>query len=83
MKFKPNFIFNIKFFFIYIFRRNVFLFEPFNLGNYFNEYRSYFKEVFRVFYTPERHFDSVFTSDYIQEAAICQCEYMLKILIFL
>ncbi|KAM7349309.1 ovarian tumor isoform 2-T2 [Cochliomyia hominivorax] len=56
----------------YMFERNVFLFQPFNLGNYFNEYRSNFVEVFRVFYTPERHFDSVFTSDYIQEAAICQ-----------
>ncbi|KNC26490.1 Protein ovarian tumor locus [Lucilia cuprina] len=56
----------------YMFERNVFLFQPFNLGNYFSEYRSNFVEVFRVFYTPERHFDSVFTSDYIQEAAICQ-----------
>uniref|UniRef100_A0A1I8M9Y6 Uncharacterized protein n=1 Tax=Musca domestica TaxID=7370 RepID=A0A1I8M9Y6_MUSDO len=56
----------------YLFERNVILFEPFDLGKYFNEHRSYFKEVFRVFYTPERHFDSVFTSEYIQEAAICQ-----------
>lgn len=64
------------------FRRNVILFEPFDLGNYFNEHRSYFKEVFRVFYTPERHFDSVFTSEYIQEAAICQCKSkMIRILI--
>ncbi|XP_075159122.1 ovarian tumor isoform X2 [Haematobia irritans] len=55
-----------------LFERNVILFEPFDLGKYFNEHRSYFKEVFRVFYTPERHFDSVFTSEYIQEAAICQ-----------
>lgn len=50
------------------------MFEPFNLGNYFNNYRSYFKEDFRVFYTPERHFDSVFTAEYIEEAAICQCK---------
>ncbi|XP_013108445.2 uncharacterized protein LOC106087820 isoform X1 [Stomoxys calcitrans] len=55
-----------------LFARNVILFEPFDLGKYFTDHRSYFKDVFRVFYTPERHFDSVFTSEYIQEAAICQ-----------
>ncbi|XP_067639850.1 protein ovarian tumor locus isoform X2 [Eurosta solidaginis] len=55
----------------YMFQRNVLLFEPFNLGNFFST-RSYFNDVFRVFYTPERHFDSVFTCDYIKDAAICQ-----------
>ncbi|XP_011179954.1 uncharacterized protein LOC105210596 isoform X3 [Zeugodacus cucurbitae] len=55
----------------YMFQRNVLLFEPFNLGNYYSS-RSCFNNVFRVFYTPERHFDSVFTCDYIKDAAICQ-----------
>uniref|UniRef100_A0A1A9V0H8 OTU domain-containing protein n=1 Tax=Glossina austeni TaxID=7395 RepID=A0A1A9V0H8_GLOAU len=55
-----------------LFQRNIILFEPFNLGNHFNEYRVYYDAVFRVFYTPERHFDSVFTAEYIREAAICQ-----------
>nr|XP_036228512.1 uncharacterized protein LOC106624858 isoform X2 [Bactrocera oleae] len=55
----------------YMFQRNVLLFEPFNLGNFYSS-RSYFNDVFRVFYTPERHFDSVFTCDYIKDAAICQ-----------
>ncbi|XP_004527432.1 protein ovarian tumor locus isoform X2 [Ceratitis capitata] len=55
----------------YMFQRNVLLFEPFNLGNFYST-RSYFNDVFRVFYTPERHFDSVFTCDYIKDAAICQ-----------
>ncbi|XP_054728339.1 uncharacterized protein LOC129237548 isoform X2 [Anastrepha obliqua] len=55
----------------YMFQRNVLLFEPFNLGNFYST-RSYFNDLFRVFYTPERHFDSVFTCDYIKDAAICQ-----------
>lgn len=57
---------------VFFFRRNVLLFQPFDLGNHFNN-RNCFNEVFRVFYTPERHFDSVFTCDYIKDAAICQC----------
>lgn len=55
----------------FVFQRNIILFQPFDLGNYFgNNHQS--MEVFRVFYTPERHFDSVFTCDYIKDAAICQ-----------
>lgn len=55
----------------FVFKRNVLLFEPYTLGSHFS-YRSEFTDVFRVFYTPERHFDSVFTSDYIKDVAICQ-----------
>ncbi|XP_055844906.1 protein ovarian tumor locus isoform X2 [Episyrphus balteatus] len=55
----------------FVFKRNVLLFEPYTLGSNFS-YRPDFSDVFRVFYTPERHFDSVFTSDYIKDVAICQ-----------
>ncbi|XP_055909119.1 protein ovarian tumor locus isoform X2 [Eupeodes corollae] len=55
----------------FVFKRNVLLFEPYTLGSHFS-YRPEFTDVFRVFYTPERHFDSVFTLDYIKDVAICQ-----------
>uniref|UniRef100_A0A1A9W929 OTU domain-containing protein n=1 Tax=Glossina brevipalpis TaxID=37001 RepID=A0A1A9W929_9MUSC len=56
----------------HLFQRNILLFEPFNLGNELNEYCLCYDGMLRVFCTPEKHFDSIFTADYIREAAICQ-----------
>lgn len=72
----------IHFYYIY-FRRNILLFEPYDLGNYFDDFKPYYSEVFRVFYTPEKHFDSVFTSEYIEDAAICQCKFISLLSIIL
>lgn len=55
----------------FVYKRNVLLFEPYTLGSHLI-YRPEYTDVFRLFYTPERHFDSVFTSDYIKDVAICQ-----------
>lgn len=57
------------------FSRNVILFEPYNLGTTVT-YSEHYQDIFRVFYTNEYHFDSVYTLDYIEFAAICQCKYI-------
>ncbi|KAH8387401.1 hypothetical protein KR093_006900, partial [Drosophila rubida] len=54
-----------------MYRRNVILFEPFNMGTKVT-YNERYQENFLVFYTNEFHFDSVYTEDYIEMAAICQ-----------
>ncbi|EDW65918.2 deubiquitinase otu isoform X1 [Drosophila virilis] len=54
-----------------MYRRNVILFEPFNLGTAVT-YNERYQDNFRVFYTNEFHFDSVYTLDYIETAAISQ-----------
>ncbi|XP_017147613.1 protein ovarian tumor locus isoform X2 [Drosophila miranda] len=54
-----------------IYRRNVILYEPFNMGAgvIFNRH---FVNYFRVFYTKENHFDSVFELEDMKLAAVCQ-----------
>ncbi|BFG01225.1 protein ovarian tumor locus [Drosophila madeirensis] len=54
-----------------IYRRNVILYEPFNLGAGVT-FNHRFVENFRVFYTNENHFDSVFERGYMASAAVCQ-----------
>ncbi|KAH8416409.1 hypothetical protein KR222_002809, partial [Zaprionus bogoriensis] len=54
-----------------MYRRNVILFEPYNLGTTVT-YSERYQDNFRVFYTNEYHFDSVYTLEYIELAAICQ-----------
>ncbi|XP_017871629.1 PREDICTED: protein ovarian tumor locus isoform X1 [Drosophila arizonae] len=54
-----------------MYRRNVILFEPFNLGTAVT-YNDRYVDNFRVFYTNEFHFDSVYQLDYIETAAISQ-----------
>ncbi|XP_034670701.1 protein ovarian tumor locus isoform X2 [Drosophila subobscura] len=54
-----------------IYRRNVILYEPFNLGAGVT-FNHRFVENFRVFYTNENHFDSVFEREYMASAAVCQ-----------
>lgn len=57
----------------YRFKRNVFLFEACNSGTWY-VCEEEFKDTFLVFYTPPRHFDSVFTKSHIETVAFCQCE---------
>ncbi|XP_043063501.1 protein ovarian tumor locus isoform X2 [Drosophila ficusphila] len=54
-----------------LYRRNVILYEPYNMGTsvIFNRH---YPENFRVFFNNENHFDSVYKVGYIENAAICQ-----------
>ncbi|EDW51331.1 GM21279 [Drosophila sechellia] len=54
-----------------LYRRNVILYEPFNMGTSVIFNRRY-AENFRVFFNNENHFDSVYDVEYIERAAICQ-----------
>ncbi|XP_062141643.1 protein ovarian tumor locus isoform X1 [Drosophila sulfurigaster albostrigata] len=54
-----------------MYRRNVILFEPFNMGTKVT-YNEHYHHDFLVFYTNEFHFDSVYTEENLQMAAICQ-----------
>ncbi|XP_034135727.1 protein ovarian tumor locus isoform X2 [Drosophila guanche] len=54
-----------------IYRRNVILYEPFNLGAGVT-FNHRFVDNFRVFYTNENHFDSVFERECMASAAVCQ-----------
>ncbi|XP_041563048.1 protein ovarian tumor locus isoform X1 [Drosophila elegans] len=54
-----------------LYRRNVILYEPYNMGTSVIFNRRY-PENFRVFFNNENHFDSVFEVNYIETAAICQ-----------
>lgn len=53
------------------YRRNVLLFEPYNLGTWFVRDDEYQQNVM-VFFSPEKHFDSIFPAIFIQQAAYCQ-----------
>lgn len=55
----------------YRYKRNIILFEAFNTGTWFVREKK-FKSAFRVFFTPEKHFDSIFKINYIEKAAFCQ-----------
>ncbi|KAH8288191.1 hypothetical protein KR054_008321 [Drosophila jambulina] len=54
-----------------LYRRNVILFEPYNMGTSVIFNRRY-SDNFRVFYNNENHFDSVYNVEYIEKAAISQ-----------
>lgn len=50
---------------------NVLIFEPYDLGNWFVKFPNNEKS-FMVFYSMDRHFDSIFTDEYIEVAAYSQ-----------
>ncbi|XP_016962741.1 protein ovarian tumor locus isoform X3 [Drosophila biarmipes] len=54
-----------------LYRRNVILYEPYNMGTSVIFNRRY-PNNFRVFFNNENHFDSVYKVKYIETAAICQ-----------
>lgn len=51
--------------------RNVILFEPYNLGTWYVKDDKY-QEAVMVFFSHEKHFDSIFPTTFIQQAAYCQ-----------
>ncbi|KAJ6637462.1 Protein ovarian tumor locus [Pseudolycoriella hygida] len=55
----------------YRFKRNVVLFEAYTLGTWF-VYEQDFQDTFLVFFTPMKHFDSVYYKSYIESIAFCQ-----------
>lgn len=61
----------------YMYKRNILLYQPYDLGMYLVKEPEY-KEDFRIFFAPEKHFDSVFTKPFIVKAAFCQCEYFFS-----
>lgn len=53
------------------YKSNVLLFSAFNTGNWFVNDSSYDK-CLNVFFTPEKHFDSIFIADYMEDLAFTQ-----------
>lgn len=58
----------------YLFKRNITLFRPLNLGKSFIDEAEYSDQPpLRIFHSGI-HFDSVFEKSYIVDAAFCQCK---------
>lgn len=55
----------------HVYRRNVLLFEPYNLGTWFVNEDAY-EDTVMIFFSPDKHFDSIFPTPFIQHAAYCQ-----------
>lgn len=60
----------------YLFKRNILLFKPMVLGEWLIDEPDYKEPALRVFFAPERHFDSIFTKPFVTKAALCQCVYI-------
>lgn len=58
----------------YLFKRNVLLYQPYDLGVWLVDEPEYNKPFLRVFGTYEGHFDSVFTKSFVIKAGFCQCK---------
>lgn len=59
----------------YMFKRNVLMYEPYDLGVWLVDENEYRDDAFwRVFYTNGPHFDTIFTKSYVVKAAFCQCK---------
>lgn len=56
----------------YLYKRNILLYQPYDLGVWLSSEYEFGDQILRIFYAPERHFDSVFTKSYIVKAAFCQ-----------
>ncbi|XP_065093922.1 protein ovarian tumor locus-like [Ochlerotatus camptorhynchus] len=55
----------------HVYRRNVLLFEPYNCGTWLVRCDSY-EDNLMIFFSPDKHFDSIFPTPYIEQAAYCQ-----------
>lgn len=55
-----------------MYKRNILLYKPYDLGMWLIKENSFDGQCFRVFYAPDKHFDSVFTKSFIVKAALCQ-----------
>lgn len=60
----------------YLFKRNIILYGPFDLGTLYVDEPEYKEPVLRIFHAT--HFDSVFEKSYIIDAAFCQCKCCMK-----
>lgn len=58
----------------YMFKRNIMLYEPYDLGVMLVDEPEYKEPFLRVFQANGSHFDSIFTKSFIIKAAFCQCE---------
>lgn len=60
----------------YMFKRNILVFEPYELGTWLVNQNQYADdEAWRVFYLGNgSHFDLIFTKSYAVDAAFCQCK---------
>lgn len=56
----------------FMYKRNILLYKPYDLGMWLIKEKHFDDQCFRVFYTPDKHFDSVFTKSFIVKAAFCQ-----------
>lgn len=56
----------------YLYKRNVLLYRPFDVGVWMVKEFDLQKPFLRIFYAPRKHFDSVFTKSSIAEAAQSQ-----------
>lgn len=55
----------------YRYQCNVLLFEAFNVGRWYVK-EANFHKCFKVFFTPEKHFDSIYDNNYIEDLAFTQ-----------
>lgn len=58
----------------HMFKRNILLYEPYNLGIWLVKSNDYDEKCWRIFSTNGPHFDSIFTKEFVVEAAFCQCK---------
>lgn len=59
----------------YLFKRNILLYQPYDLGVWLIHEPEYKQTFLRVFCTGDGHFDSVFTKSFVIKAGFCQCKF--------
>lgn len=58
----------------HLYKRNVLLYQPYDLGAWLVCDNQYTGDCLRIFFAPEKHFDPIFTKNFIVKAAFCQCK---------
>lgn len=56
----------------YLYKRNILLYKPYDLGTWLVKELVFQQPFLRIFLAPPKHYDSVFTKSYIMKAAFCQ-----------
>lgn len=59
----------------YLYKRNIRLFRPFDLGTWYVKDSEYKEPALQIFHTS--HFDSVYKKSYVVDAAFCQCKSLI------
>lgn len=62
----------------YLYKRNIRLFRPYDLGSWFVKDENYKERALQIFHAS--HFDSIYEKPYIMDAAFCQCKSFLRII---